>query len=75
MYPNAFFSTLFFRAVYEGNDHEKFLDRLENRIRQHDRDIERMCSFHYQGFIESIQELINVRADAEKLKVVCFILT
>ena len=58
-----------YRAVYEGNDHEKFLDRLENRIKQHDRDIEKMCNFHYQGFIESIQELVNVRSDAERLKV------
>ncbi|XP_076812579.1 exocyst complex component 6B-like isoform X6 [Clavelina lepadiformis] len=56
------------RAVYEGNDHEKFLERLDCRIKQHDRDIERMCNFHYQGFIESITELINVRSDAEKLK-------
>jgi len=66
---------MYFRAVYEGNDHEKFLDRLDNRIRQHDRDIEKMCSFHYQGFIDSIQELINVRADAEKLKVCLYIIT
>uniref|UniRef100_H2YEW3 Exocyst complex component n=1 Tax=Ciona savignyi TaxID=51511 RepID=H2YEW3_CIOSA len=57
------------RAVYEGNDHAKFLDRLDCRIKQHDRDIERMCNFHYQGFIESITELINVRSDAERLKV------
>uniref|UniRef100_F6R924 Exocyst complex component EXOC6/Sec15 N-terminal domain-containing protein n=1 Tax=Ciona intestinalis TaxID=7719 RepID=F6R924_CIOIN len=56
------------RAVYEGNDHAKFLDRLDCRIKQHDRDIERMCNFHYQGFIESITELINVRSDAERLK-------
>uniref|UniRef100_H2YEW8 Exocyst complex component n=1 Tax=Ciona savignyi TaxID=51511 RepID=H2YEW8_CIOSA len=27
-----------------------------------------MCNFHYQGFIESITELINVRSDAERLK-------
>uniref|UniRef100_H2YEW5 Exocyst complex component n=1 Tax=Ciona savignyi TaxID=51511 RepID=H2YEW5_CIOSA len=44
------------------------MDRLDCRIKQHDRDIERMCNFHYQGFIESITELINVRSDAERLK-------
>lgn len=57
------------RAVYEGNDHEKFTEKLDSRIKQHDRDIERLCNFHYQGFIESITELIKVRSDAETLKV------
>jgi len=56
------------RAVYEGNDHKKFLNRLDSRIKQHDKDIEKMCNFHYQGFIDSITELINVRGDAKKLK-------
>jgi len=60
---------LLFRSVYEGNDHQKFLERLDSRIKQYDRDIERMCNFHYQGFIESITELINVRNDVERLKV------
>ena len=64
------FNVIFtYRAVYEGNDHQNFLTRLDSRIKQHDRDIEKMCNFHYQGFIESITELINVRGDAEKLKV------
>nr|XP_026691498.1 exocyst complex component 6 isoform X3 [Ciona intestinalis] len=65
---SGFFLGPVLRAVYEGNDHAKFLDRLDCRIKQHDRDIERMCNFHYQGFIESITELINVRSDAERLK-------
>nr|XP_039264317.1 exocyst complex component 6B-like isoform X1 [Styela clava] len=56
------------RAVCEGSDHDKFLQKLDQRIKQHDRDIERLCNFHYQGFIESITELIKVRGDAEKLK-------
>lgn len=58
-----------FRAIYEGNFHESFLARLDQRIKEHDRDIERLCNFHYNGFIESITELIQVRGDAKVLKV------
>ena len=28
-----------------------------------------MCNFHYQGFVESVNELIRVRSDAKQLKV------
>ena len=39
------------------------------RIRGHERDIEKMCNKNYQGFIESVSELLKVRSDAAKLKV------
>lgn len=58
-----------FRAVYEGKELSKFRIRLDDKIRNHDREIERMCNFHYQGFIDSIRELLTVRQDAAKLKV------
>ena len=35
--------------MYESGQHEVFLERLETRIKKHDRDIEKMCSHHYQG--------------------------
>jgi len=28
-----------------------------------------MCNFHYQGFVNSITELLKVRGEAQKLKV------
>ncbi|KAG1678663.1 Exocyst complex component 6B [Nymphon striatum] len=56
------------RAIYDGDEHQKFMERLDTRIKSHDRDIERMCNFHYQGFIESIRELLKVRTEAQKLK-------
>ncbi|XP_006813372.1 exocyst complex component 6B-like, partial [Saccoglossus kowalevskii] len=56
------------RAIYDGNEHEKFLDQLDVRIRSHDKDIERMCNFHYHGFTDSIAELLKVRGECEKLK-------
>lgn len=57
-----------FRTIYDGDEHGKFMERLDTRIRNHDRDIERMCNHHYQGFIDSIRELLQVRSQAHKLK-------
>ncbi|KAM3937195.1 exocyst complex component 6B isoform 4-T4 [Leptodactylus fuscus] len=56
------------RSVYDGEEHSHFMDKLEARIRNHDREIEKMCNFHYQGFVDSITELLKVRGEAEKLK-------
>lgn len=56
-----------FRAIYDGDEHTKFMEQLDARIKSHDRDIERMCNFHYQGFIDSIRELLQVRSQAQKL--------
>ncbi|CAH3143149.1 unnamed protein product [Porites lobata] len=56
------------RAVYDGEQHTEFMDKLEERIRVHDKEIERMCNYHYQGFIESVNELLKVRGEARKLK-------
>ena len=57
-----------FRGVYESGQHEMFLERLEDRIKKHDKDIEKMCSHHYQGFIESVRDLLRVRSQATQLK-------
>ncbi|KAM8923749.1 exocyst complex component 6 isoform 2-T2 [Pelodytes ibericus] len=59
------------RSIYDDqpNAHEKFMEKLDTRIRNHDREIEKMCNFHHQGFVDAINELLKVRADAEKLKV------
>lgn len=45
------------------------MELLDIRIRGRDKDIERMCNFHYQGFIDSICELEQVRTQAKKLNV------
>jgi len=55
--------------VYDGDDPDVFLERLDLRIKAHDKEIERMCNYHYQGFIESIRSLLQVRTDADNLKV------
>jgi len=56
-----------FRGVYESGQHEIFLERLETRIKKHDKDIEKMCSHHYQGFIDSVRHLLRVRSEASQL--------
>ncbi|XP_038620281.1 exocyst complex component 6 isoform X2 [Tachyglossus aculeatus] len=59
------------RSVYDDqpNAHQKFMEKLDACIRNHDREIEKMCNFHHQGFVDAITELLKVRTDAEKLKV------
>nr|CAD7568501.1 unnamed protein product [Timema californicum] len=54
-------------AIYDGDEHQKFMERLDSRIKSHDKDIERMCNYHYQGFIDSIRELLQVRSQAKSL--------
>lgn len=56
-----------FRSIYESNGHAIFMEQLETRIKQHDKEIERMCNFYYQGFIESIRDLLQVRSHAQAL--------
>ncbi|XP_013172247.1 PREDICTED: exocyst complex component 6 [Papilio xuthus] len=57
-----------FRSVYEGEGgHEAFVQQLDERIKQHDKEIEKLCNFYYQGFIDSIRELLQVRSHAEEL--------
>ncbi|XP_029664573.1 exocyst complex component 6B [Formica exsecta] len=56
-----------FRAIYDGHEHQKFMEKLDDCIKTHDKDIERMCNHHYQGFIDSIRELLQVRSQAQQL--------
>ncbi|MBZ3876098.1 Exocyst complex component 6 [Sciurus carolinensis] len=60
------------RSVYDDqpNSHKKFMEKLDACIRNHDKEIEKMCNFHHQGFVDAITELLKVRTDAEKLKVI-----
>ncbi|XP_025094033.1 exocyst complex component 6B-like isoform X3 [Pomacea canaliculata] len=56
------------RAVYDAHDVDLFQQKLQDRIKSHDHDIERMCNYHYQGFIDSVRELQQVSGDAANLK-------
>ena len=69
--PLLFPSYVSFRSIYDDqpNAHKRFMEKLDARIRNHDREIEKMCNFHHQGFVDAITELLKVRSDAEKLMV------
>ncbi|KAH9417821.1 Exocyst complex component 6 [Dermatophagoides pteronyssinus] len=56
------------RAIYDGDEHDRFMEKLDMRIKNHDKDIERMCNCHYQGFVDCIHELLKVRPQAQDLK-------
>uniref|UniRef100_A0A667Z0X3 Exocyst complex component n=1 Tax=Myripristis murdjan TaxID=586833 RepID=A0A667Z0X3_9TELE len=58
------------RSVYDGQEHGLFMEKLDGRIRNHDREIEKMCNHHFQGFVDSITELLKVRGEAQKLKLI-----
>uniref|UniRef100_A0AAQ5Z640 Exocyst complex component n=1 Tax=Amphiprion ocellaris TaxID=80972 RepID=A0AAQ5Z640_AMPOC len=62
------------RSVYDGQEHGLFMEKLDARIRNHDREIEKMCNHHFQGFVDSITELLKVRGEAQKLKCVFYLL-
>jgi CII-binding regulator of phage lambda lysogenization HflD len=57
-----------FSTLYEEEEQESFHESLGVRIKGHEKDIERMCNKNYQGFIESVSELLKVKSDAVKLK-------
>lgn len=64
--PNSVATVL--RAIYDSDESEKFISKLKTRISHHDQEIERMCSAHYKSFIDCIQELLQIRPNADGLK-------
>lgn len=47
---------------------DEFLDSLDQFIKRTDLEIERLCNKNYQGFIESVEQLLRVRRNAESLQ-------
>lgn len=56
-----------FRAILEADATDQISELIESRIKHHDKDIERICNLYYQGFIESIRELLHVRTQTKNL--------
>lgn len=54
--------------MYENDESERFLSKLENKIRQFDEQIELMCSANYKSFISCIEDLLQVRPTADDIK-------
>ena len=57
------------RAIYDGGNVDRFVSALQQKIRHYDRDIERLCSFHFNGFIEAVQEVLTLREQCRSLRV------
>ncbi|CAO1382786.1 unnamed protein product [Diamesa serratosioi] len=57
-----------FRSILQSDTKSEVLaEQLEKRIVYHDKEIERICNSYYQGFIESIKELLQVRKQTKTL--------
>ncbi len=61
---------LVLRAIYDCGDVAKFARALDHRIRHYDRDIEKVCSFHYTGFVDAIRQLLQLTARSREIKVI-----
>ena len=46
------------------------MKRLEDRVKQYDIEIEKLCNSNYQSFVDTFNELLNVRDDTSNLKVI-----
>ena len=55
------------KNVYTLGHVGRFQKKLDKRIRHHEREIERMCNFHYSHFVSAIEELSSIRGDANRL--------
>ncbi|GMT35890.1 hypothetical protein PFISCL1PPCAC_27187, partial [Pristionchus fissidentatus] len=59
---------LVLRAIYESGDVTKFSRGLDHRIHQYDKNIQRVCSHHYQGFIDSMKQMMQLREKCAAIK-------
>ena len=56
------------RSVYDSDEQTDFEQALETRLQANSKEIEKMCNKNYQGFIEAVSKLDEVRGDADSLK-------
>ncbi|RNA09952.1 exocyst complex component 6B [Brachionus plicatilis] len=56
------------KNVYENNQREEFMKRLDDRVKQYDLEIEKLCSKNYQDFVKTFNDLLSVREDTSVLK-------
>ncbi|TKR80500.1 hypothetical protein L596_014567 [Steinernema carpocapsae] len=59
---------LVLRAIYECGDVHKFSRALERRIAQYDKNILKVCSFHFQGYIDAIDQLVQLKEKCSEIK-------
>uniref|UniRef100_A0A7E4VMA7 Exocyst complex component n=1 Tax=Panagrellus redivivus TaxID=6233 RepID=A0A7E4VMA7_PANRE len=59
---------LVLRAIYDTGDVHKFSRALEQRIAHYDKNILKVCTYHYQGFIESMTQLNHLKDKCADVK-------
>ncbi|CAD6187134.1 unnamed protein product [Caenorhabditis auriculariae] len=59
---------LVLRAIYDCGDVHKFSRALQQRIHQYDKNIQKVCAFHYQGFVDSMKELMTLKDQCREIK-------
>ncbi|VDN34027.1 unnamed protein product [Gongylonema pulchrum] len=61
---------LVLRAIYDCGDVHKFARALEHRIHHYDKSIQRICSYHYQGYIDSMKQLLQLKTRSLEIKAI-----
>uniref|UniRef100_A0A1I8ATR9 Exocyst complex component n=1 Tax=Steinernema glaseri TaxID=37863 RepID=A0A1I8ATR9_9BILA len=59
---------LVLRAIYDCGDVHKFSRALERRIAQYDKNILKVCTFHFQGYIDAIDQLVQLKERCSEIK-------
>ncbi|KAJ1506000.1 hypothetical protein HMI55_001364 [Coelomomyces lativittatus] len=56
------------RTLVRAGREETYLEQLSSYVQSQESEIERLCNFHYQEFIQSVDQLLKVRAETMALK-------
>lgn len=59
---------LVLRAIYDSGDVHKFTRALEKRITHYDKSILRVCTHHYQGFLDSLKQLRGLKEKCAEIR-------
>ncbi|KAI1724168.1 exocyst complex subunit sec15-like domain-containing protein [Ditylenchus destructor] len=59
---------LVLRAIYDTGDVRNFTRALERRIAHYDKNILKVCTYHYQGFLDSMKQLSNLTERCTDIK-------
>uniref|UniRef100_A0A915DTX5 Uncharacterized protein n=1 Tax=Ditylenchus dipsaci TaxID=166011 RepID=A0A915DTX5_9BILA len=59
---------LVLRAIYDTGDVHNFTRALERRIAHYDKNILKVCTYHYQGFLDSMRQLSNLSEKCGEIK-------
>ncbi|XP_055919345.1 exocyst complex component 6 [Eupeodes corollae] len=56
-----------FRSILEDKISDSLTEKIESDLKAYDRDIEKICNLFYEGFIDSINELLQVKSKVQSL--------